>query len=289
MKKIAVPILVVLLIASAIGNYLLYSRYSSSRVLFVVGDDKITKKDLNDRVDNLYARGILQKLIWSSMVMQEAKRKNCAPTEADVDQALDDTRRMQPFLISNIQAVDPNLSFFREDVRNNLALRNIQISGISVTKAEVERYYRDHSSDFRAPSRIKTTMVTASDDQGRLLAQSLLESGVEDDVISERPELNVIADTVKFSQTLPAQMANSIASQPLNEVRSYNITGGYLIVKSYGNKVKSAPKLSQIYDKVERAAKMAKAPSQDSILQDIRRRITIVSEGKYDDAIPAIQ
>lgn len=290
MNKTLSPILIVALIFSLTANYLFYIHYSNSRSLFTVGSETIRKKDLNDRVDGLYATDILRKLIWVSMIDQEAKKRHCQATVAQVNDALSEMERLKPSVIASVKAIDPKLAWFREDLRNNIDLRNVQISGITVTKTEVEKYYKTHKSDFRSAARIETIMAIAQSPGVCDSAVHLLENGVGSRVLAERPGLNVIADPLAFAKNIPNDTAEQIALQKDSTVRAYRYATGFLIVKINGISPASTPPLSEIYSNVETAAKLAKAPSQEEVLRDVRRRTSIVCDSaNYAGAVPPLQ
>jgi hypothetical protein len=289
MKKILFPIAVIVAIISVFGNVMLFLRYSSTRPLISVNGVAITRKQFQDRVDFLYARPLLSQMIWQQIVMQAATKSNCVPTNLDVDQAMAELERTTPNVIENARKQDPSLGLFKEDLKSNLALRNLRMSGISVSPDEVQAFYNLHKSLFKLPEQTQTTLVIASNQVDAETAQRLLQDGVAPGIIAQQQGLGVVGLNVRLNQQLPEYVGQEVLAMKNGDVKVIPIGSSFAIVKAKSVAGSGIPPLSQIADQVRIAATLSKAPSEAAMLKTLRSAAQITAEvGKYEDAIPEL-
>lgn len=287
--KAAAGVLIWLIaIISVTGNILMYKRWSSQRVLIRVNGQNITRKDLDDRVDVLYARGLLNQMIWSALVRQEATKRRCMPTSHDVDQALNDLDRSDSQILTDARKTDPALVMFRDTLLSSLALRNLQIADVALAPGEAQRFYENHKSLFSIPEKANKTAVLATDQEAADAARNMLAQNVAPDILNSSPGVRLVDFDSELMNQLPADAINKIKSLSAGQIGEYPLDGQYLVVKVNSVLPAYTPPYSQIADKVEIAARLDRAPTQGAILANLRRRATIVAESdKYADAVPA--
>ena len=287
MKKTLVAFIVVVALVSLVGNALLYSRYSSHRTLVSVNGVPITKKNLDDRLEYLYAYPLLTQLIWREMVLQEAEKRHCLPTWAQVDEAQEDIERRDPVALNIARQKDRSLSMYRDELRLSLALRNLRIADVAVTDSEVFRYYSDHPSEFMLPRRLMTTAVWTRDALHRDTVRSMLIDGVSADNIARAPGVRMIDLDSGAGQKLAPEVRATVKRLHRGDVDAYPYRGGFLVVRVNSVEQPGILPFDSVRDRVEIAAKLAKAPRDDVVLAGIRRRALIVCESdKYASAIP---
>lgn len=280
-------LVLIIAIVSVVGNFLLYKHTPSQRVLIRVNDHVITRKDLDDRVDFLYGRGLLSQMIWSILVRQEATRRHCMPKVTDVNEALDDLDRTDPKVVADARLQDPALSTFRDSLLTSLALRNLQIVDIKVTPSEVQQYYDTHRSLFAVPEMSLASAVMAKNSVIANEVKSMFADNVSLDVISMTPGAKVIDYNPEVVSQLPVALANRINHMSAGAVEVYPVAEQYLVVRMNSLVPSYTPPFDKLKRKVEIAAKLAKAPTERSVLTDLRARAIIVAESdKFVDAIP---
>ncbi len=289
MKNTVSSILIFVTIGSLLASFLMYKRYTSQRVLFVVDGQEIKKKDLDDRLDYLYSKPLLNKMIWTILIQKEAKDKGCFPTEKDIAEAIDEMDRLTPTMTASARQTDPSLTLFKDMVRTNLALRNLRIQGLHTVPGEVEKFYAAHTARFTLPPQAQTTCVLASDAVARDAAKSMLAQDVSNDVISGTKGLKVVGLNAEAFGQIPPDVTSQILKLHEGVVGSYPLGRGYLVIRIDKVAPQGAPPLKAIWPKVKMALLESKAPSTDKVVADIRQHANIVTESpKYAAAAPAI-
>jgi len=289
MKQFLLPIVLLVALVSLAGNVYLLKKSSPQRPLILVNGEPVRQQDLDDRVDFLYSKELLSKMIWTKLVLQEAARRNCVPTEGDVTTAIAGMDRANPSVTYSARKSDPNLVLFRDAIRTNLALRNLQVADITVTPSDVDAFYQSHLSMFTLPTQTQATAVIAKDEVARSAAKSMLAQGVAPDVIAATPGLKVVGVNVGLAGELPPEISARLLMLKPGQIGEYNLGKEMLDVRVVSVSPQSVIPLDRCRHDVELAAKLAKAPSASSVLLDLRRRASIVPVAeKYADAIPPV-
>ncbi|MDR3709356.1 MAG: peptidylprolyl isomerase [Capsulimonadaceae bacterium] len=286
-RKLLTWVFGIVAVISLIGNALLYARYSSRRVLVRVNGETIVKKDLDDRLDFLYSRGLLTQMIWRALVFQEASRRDCLPTAQDIDDAMQDISRRDPVALLEAQKSDKALNMYKDTLRLNLALRNLRVADVTATEAEGRQYYKDHPDEFVLPRRLLTTAVVARDTLVRDQVKRMLTDGVAADNVGQTPGVRLVDLDSGLGGELSDSLRDQIKVLSQGDTASFPYEGHYLVVRVNSVVPPELPSFEELYPKVMMAAKLAKAPSATDVLLDIRRRASIVCESeKYAAAVP---
>jgi len=287
MRNLYVVLVTIVAIVSLLGNYLLYHRYSSQRPLFTVNGQVIRQKDLDDRLDYMYAVPMLRQMIYTDLVLQEAQKEGVMPTEADIEREYDQINRTSPRLIVDQQKVDPTLALFKQGIRGQLALDNLRTKGVQVSDQEVEAYYQAHRAQFTLPTQASEIIVVAADEISAETAKRLLENNVKPGVIADTKGLRVIGINAQGAGLLPEAVGQQLINAKPGEIREVKYGNQYLIAKVHDISNQGVPSLDQIRPQVEQAVKLAKAPPDQKILNDLVERAHIVADSdKFRDAIP---
>jgi len=290
MKNGLLALMTLIAAASIVGNVVLYERYSSHRTLFVVNGDAISRKDLDDRVDFLYSKELLRKMIWTKLVEQEATKKHCLPTDKDVKDAIAKIDRENPTATNAAREIDPTLTLFKRALRAELAIRNLEVQDVHLTPAQVDEFYAKHKALFALPPQSQTLAVVAQDSVACDVAKSLLAQGVTTDVIAETNGLKVVGRTIRLVGQLPGPVSQQVLSLRPGEIGVYKLGKKFLVVKILSVAAAGVQPLDKIRAQVEMAARLAHARTQADVLADIRRRANIVVDSeKYAAAVPPIQ
>ena len=289
MKKYLIPLVCIFAVVSAIGNVIAYKRYSSSRPLFTVNGEVIKRKDLDDRLDYLYSTHVLQKLIWNRLIMQEAHKANCAPTDPQIADTIADINRTSPAVIDRARLSDPQLVMFREDLATTMALRNLRIAGVTVTDDDARAFYAVHKMQFALPVQSQTTTVIAKDQLAATTARDLLSHGTEPALIAGQPGLTVVGIDAKITGAVPTDINAKVLQMHQGDIGTFPIAGEFMVVKINKRSPAVVPDFESIRDQVELATRVAKAPPAEQILRGLLERARIHAESdKYKNAIPDV-
>jgi hypothetical protein len=287
MKKLTLPLVVVVAVLSIIGNVLAYFHYSGGRPLITVNGVAITRKQLQERVDYLYSKQLLSSMIWQQIVMQAAAKSGCVPSDSDVEEAVNEILRSSPSVVQNARRQDPTLMLFKADLKSNLALRNLRMVNISVTPDEVQQYYNQHKLLFQLPQQIQTTLILTNNATDAETAQHMLLDGVSTSIIAQQPGIGVVGVNVKLSQALPNYVGAEVLSMKPGDVKVIPVGNSFAIVKARAVASQGVPPFNTITDQVRIACILSKAPSELDILKKLRANAQITAEvSKYAIAIP---
>ncbi len=275
-------------VVSLAGNFLLYQRYSTAHPLIDVNNQVIRRKDLDDRLDYLYAKSALRNMIAEDVVDQAATQAKVMPTEADVDQEIARVARANPQVITQAKTLDPSLQIFRESVKTRLALRNLQIQGITVSNSEIADYYAQHRNEFRLPPQVKADLATAQDSIAAQAAAQLMKQNDPPSVIAEQPGVKVLGVTAPPVQKLPPSIEQGMLGMKSNSVKLFPIgSQAYLVVHVTKASPAQLPPLADVRPQVEVAARLAKAPTQQQEMAKLMAASHIDAQtSRYADAIP---
>ena len=272
MKSFSVRILSVLLILSVAANVLLYLRWSSSRPLVTVGSAVITKKQYQDQLEHDQGQAVLTKLVFTSLVSQAASRDSVTPTESDIDGRIAAIQRQSPQVIAPYVSDPAKMAQFRQDLETEMALENLRIHDVALSPAQVAEFYTQHRADFALPEQTLTTTVVSSNATDAVTAATLLRQNAPPDVIGRQPRLRVvgISGYRPDMQALPAafkQQTNDWAAHAgIGTVKTFQAGSFYLTFRVTRRLPAVVPPLAQVRGEVERAARLAAAPTQSEEL-----------------------
>lgn len=108
----------------------------------------------------------LASMVNDMIVMQEARRENVAPTDAEVDARLQMiAQQLAPrgqTLEQFLQASGVTMEAAREEMRSELARRNLVTKGLQVTDAEIRKFYEEHKKEFTTPEQVTIRQITVA-------------------------------------------------------------------------------------------------------------------------------
>ena len=161
---------------------------------------------------------------------------------------------------------------FRQDLATNMALENLRIHDVALTPAQISAYYDRHKSDFALPQQVTTTTVVTQNAVDAATAATLLRQGDPPDVIGRQARLRVVGMNgyQPDLQTLPSafkqQTSDWAARAGVGQVKTLQ-SGNYFLTFRIDRRLAAVvPPLSQVRGEVERAARLALAPTQEEEL-----------------------
>lgn len=272
MKSITVGIISVLLAVSIAANVLLYLRWSTSRPLVTVGSAVITKKQFQDQMEHEEGRPILTKLVFTSLVTQAAAKDGVTPTDADIDGRIEALQRQSPQVIAPYVSDAVKMAQFRQDLGTEMALENLRIHDVALSPLQITEYYNRHKTNFALPEQTMTTTVVTPNAIDAATAATLLRQNTPPDVIGRQSRLRVvgIGGYRPDMQSLPAafkQQTNDWAAHAgVGTVSTFQAGRFYLTFRVTKRLPAAVPPLAEIRGLVERAARLAAAPTQSEEL-----------------------
>jgi parvulin-like peptidyl-prolyl isomerase len=111
----------------------------------------------------------LSAMVNEMIVTQEARRENVVPTDKDIDDRLKMiAQQLAPrgqTLEEFLQQSGVTMEAARVEMRNDLARRNLMTKGITVTDAEIQKFYDEHKKEFTTPEQFTIRQITVSTEQ----------------------------------------------------------------------------------------------------------------------------
>ena len=265
-RKVLVGLSFGIAVLSVAANIALYNKYSGRRVIVTVGTEAISRGDYRQALETQYGQAVLTKLVYEKLVLQAAARARVSPSAKDVDARLGALLAPPPAAGGEF---DPtHVAELRRSVMADAALENLRLQGIRATDQEVSAYYAHHQAGFLVPPQVETLVVVAKNRVDAGTAASLLRQDVDPGVIAQQPSLHVVGEHGYLFdfRALPRAEADGVARAALGlrvgEVRVIATRNGFLILKGGKRRAQGLLPLSQVKGTVERAVRLAKAPSE---------------------------
>lgn len=273
MKSLTVRLLAVVAVLSLAANVLLYFRYSTSRPVVTLGGQAISRKQFQDVLESQAGQPVLSKLVFESLVTQAAAKAGLTPTSQDIQGRIDAIQRRAPQVLTPYSEDPVKMAQFRHDLGTSIALENLRMQGVTVPPAILFAYYAAHKADFGLPEQWKTTTVVAENPVDAQTAADALRQGSPPDVVARQPRLRVVGVggynpniQTAVSPAVYQQMNTFLKTAKVGDVKLFPAGTYSVILRLTQKSVGAVPPLSQIKAQVERAARLAQAPSQDAEL-----------------------
>jgi foldase protein PrsA len=111
----------------------------------------------------------LSAMVNDLVVMQEARRENVVPKDQDIDERLKMiAQQLAPrgqTLEQFIQQSGVTMEAARTEMRNDLARRNLMTKGLTLTDAEIQKFYDENKKSFSTPEQVTIRQITVSSEQ----------------------------------------------------------------------------------------------------------------------------
>lgn len=119
----------------------------------------------------------LQQMINETLMLQLAKKKGVAPTDAQVNAEVKERLADNPKLLEAFAAAGMAEEDLRYDVRVQLAQFNVQTMGINIADLEVEKFYKENPTIFTTPKRYKLRVIAVASDEKKASVDAALKAG----------------------------------------------------------------------------------------------------------------
>jgi hypothetical protein len=295
MSKIAAGVLGAALAVSVAANALMYTRYSSSRpMLRMENGSVVTRKDFRDALDYQYGKPVLQKLVYTKLVNDAAKKAGLMPTDADVEKRIEQVSRTQTAMVEAARRDPSRMAQLKDDVKTDLALENLRIKDIDVTPAEVRSVYDRFGRYFATPGRVDATSVVSGNRVDASSAEEMLRQDIAPDVIARQPRLRVVGvggyvpDLSGLKPEEVRRLQQAMYAAKAGEIRTVAVGGGFLTFRIKQQGRAGVLPFEKVKAEATRLAKLEKAPGAQEELARLYNRANVTFEmnqyaGYFDD------
>lgn len=119
----------------------------------------------------------LEQLITEKLVLQLAKEKGVLPTDAEVEADLKAMTDADPSVLEAWTSAGRTRAELLEQTRYNLAQFKLLTRGITITDAEVDKFYNDNPSLFTVGKQVELKIVVVNTDEGQRAVEADLAAG----------------------------------------------------------------------------------------------------------------
>jgi foldase protein PrsA len=289
MKKFLVVLLALVAITSLAGNVLLYKRYSSQRPLMTIGPERIQIGEYRDKLDYEFGKATLNKMAYTMLILQEAKKANVLPTDADVDERIAAIERRVPKALEEARGNTHKMAELKRNLRAEIALENLTIKDVKVSDAEIRAFYDKNKALFQVPTQARTTIVLAQNAVDAASAAALLKNkSMTPQVIANQPRLAVIGIN-GFNpnwNALPvdgqAKLGKAIMATPVQGVTTVQVGNHFFVARIDGRANSGIEAFQKVRPTLERAVRLKKAEPREVVLARLYKGAQISFEvGKY--------
>lgn len=139
----------------AIGAFIMRQRYNARQVVLAVNGAVITKDDFVRRMERNNGVASLQQLVAEELQMQFARKMGAAPTDAEVNARYAEAAKNPDFL-RGLAAVRISPEEFKRNLRLNMAKAAVVNKDVTVTEAEIKKFYQDNIDKKNPDARFYT-------------------------------------------------------------------------------------------------------------------------------------
>ena len=147
--------------ASAIAGALMLSGCGESRTVAMVNGQKITKGELDARLESQNGRQALQQMVQQDLIFQYAKDHNISVGDADVNKQL--AQIEQRFPAGQFETVLKNQGMTLDDAKNvireQLIVKRAVDQTITVPEPAIKDYFTKNHASFDAPKQVRARHI----------------------------------------------------------------------------------------------------------------------------------
>jgi hypothetical protein len=152
-------LVVVALILSLFGNFVLYTKYRSSRAIFSVNGDGVSRRDIDNHLEQQAGPNVKAQFVERILVNQEAKKLGVAPTQAEIDDEYN-RRREENWQFARQVDFNPWIGGeAKKQIQQEYAKIRILAKDVPVTEEEMQEEYRQNPARYDTPAKAKTNLA----------------------------------------------------------------------------------------------------------------------------------
>ncbi len=166
----------------------------------VKGAEYYRRMEFLDGVGKMYGQNFvafppgfltLEQLITERLVMQLAKEKAVMPTDAEVEADLKATTDEDPGIMERWIGSGRTREELLYQTKYNLAQFRLMTRGITITDAEVDKFYADNPTLFSVGKQVELKIVVVNTDEGQKAVEADLAAGKAFDEIAKARSIDM--------------------------------------------------------------------------------------------------
>jgi peptidyl-prolyl cis-trans isomerase C len=264
------------------------------RIVATVNGDPITLAEFQERfaraglkpereVELEAKKEFLNRLIERIMLLREAQRKRIKVGLAEVNQRIEDFRKQHGKEVKeDLAGLGVDFEKWKSDMWEDLMIEHLRTREVyrkvSVSSAEVRRYYQANPQEFERPEQVRVRQIVTASEADAKKAQELLHSGMDFAAVAKEkstaPEAASGGDLGYFAMgDMPGEF-NVVFGLPKGGVSDIvKSPYGYHIFKLLEKRRAGKISLEEAYKGIEEKLRRAKEDLRyKQLLKDIRSR-----------------
>ncbi len=132
-----------------------------------VNGEEITEAELNSMLNQQYGTEVLQALISTKLMEQEAKIQNIKVTSAEINKELAKLKESyggEEAFSETIKASGVSLSRVKDDIESYLLSSKVLEKRIKITDADLKTYYEANKTNFDQGEQVKASHILVADE-----------------------------------------------------------------------------------------------------------------------------
>jgi len=238
----------------------------------------------------------LSKLIDEILLLQLAKDKGVAPTDAEVDDLFKKRSAMNPDLMPSLEKIGFTAEDYKYDLRLQLAEYKLTVMGINITDQQVEKHYKDNQYMYTLPKRYKLRVIAVNSEDDKKKVDQALGSGSAFGKVAHDLSIDISrANDGQMGEVPEASLANASAAA-IKATKKGNttdwLTNNNLSVKFLVEDVleqKVVPLDADLKDKVRRTLMLERGRIRNDVaamMSNMRKAAKIDYKGTiFDDQL----
>lgn len=232
----------------------------------------------------------IAQLIGEHLAYQLAKQQGVLPSKQEVEDELQLRLASNPKYIEQMADNGVSQNDLLDSIKYDLTKFKLQTQGITVTDQEVQKFYKDHPSEFTTDKMVKCRVIAVRTDSEAASVDAELKSGKDFSAVAKDKSADVTKALGGDLGTVPITYFPQNVQAALNSIKIGNTTG-WMDVN--GSQVKyqlagvTAPKLQPL-DKIgliatRRRLMIQKGKTSDQLAKEIndmraKSKVTIVQK-----------
>jgi len=154
-------VIVVALVVSVVGNWLLYQRAAGSRKRISGDGWAVTRREYYDWVDKRYGVEFLAEMVRHELIMTAAREAGVVPKKQEVDEILKTQEETNPQISRSYRVQPWRRRDDRRKIEENLALVHLMIKDVKASDDEVRAHFQKTLANWNEPDKIYVKAMAA--------------------------------------------------------------------------------------------------------------------------------
>lgn len=254
------------LVATVNGDKILNGEYYT-RMAFL---DDVGTLNNNRFVEAPPAFLTLERLINERLIMQLAKEKGVAPTQAEIQAEMTARKTDNPETLQRLRDFGVSDATILSQIALDLAQFNLVTMGVTITDAQIDNHYKLNKGVYVTPAMVKLRVIVVDKAEDEAKVDTALKTKSFGDVAKE-----LSTDITKYAGGDLPEVAISASPKSIqDQVNKLNSGDKTPWIESEGSFMKYL---------IEKKTESKQLPLDDNLRKEIRRRMMLIAGQQKND------